>query len=160
MPYSSSWIALEPSAQAILLHYLFHDSFYFAQKMLLCIGDLCNSGVFHSELKHGRGGNEWFTSRVNRNLWEKKIKFTKFSGKTWAYTRMLMTTLSLPPPQVILPPMWGHFTSVKAEHYFGCFGKGVQWQICFWFLCVFKLNNLMGAFLIEQKWHTLLLITW
>lgn len=77
MPYSSSWIALEPSVRAILLHYLFHDSSYFAQKMLLCIGDLCNSGVFHSELKHGCGGNEGFTSRVNRNLWEKKDEIYK-----------------------------------------------------------------------------------
>lgn len=151
MPYSSSWIALEPSAQAILLHYLFHDSFYFAQKMLLCIGDLCNSGVFHSELKHGHSWNEWFTSGVNRNLWEKKIKSTMFSEKTWAYTRTSMTPLSFSPPHVILPPIWGHFTSAKAEHCFCWFAEGVWQHLCFWFLCAFKLNNLLGAFLLEQK---------
>jgi len=77
VPYSSSWIALEPSARAILLHYLFHDSSYSAQKMLLCIEDLCNSGVFHSELKYDCSGNEEFTRRLNRNLWEKKDEIYK-----------------------------------------------------------------------------------
>lgn len=91
----------------------FHDSSYFTQKMLLCITDLCNSGVFHSELRHGCGGNEGFTSRVNRNLWEeKKMKFTKFSEKPWVYTRTLMTPLSTAPPWN--NPSSCHFTSTKS----------------------------------------------
>lgn len=50
------------------------------------------------------------------------------------------------------------FMSVKEEHYFvgserAFDGKSVS-------VCVLKLNNLMVAFLLEQKWHMLLLITW
>lgn len=135
----------------------FHDSSYFTQKMLLCITDLCNSGVFHSELRHGCGGNEGFTSWVSRNLWEeKKMKFTKFSGKPWVYTRTLMTPLSTAPPWN--NPSSCHFTSTKKHHYFDWFREGV-WQNCFWLLCAFQLNNLMGVFLLRQKWHMLLFTT-
>lgn len=137
MPYSSSWIALEPSVRAILLHYLFHDSSYFAQKMLLCIGDLCNSGVFHSELKHGCGGNEGFTSRVNRNLWEKKDEIYKVQWKNMSLYKDFNDS-PFPDP-TLNHPSSRHFMSVKAEHYFGWFREGVWWQICFWFLCAFKL---------------------
>lgn len=149
MPYSSSWIALEPSVWAILLHYLFHDSSYFAHKMLLCIGDLCNFGIFHSELKHDCGGNGGFTSRVIRNLWEKKWWNLKCSLKKTCFKRTLLIPLSLAPPWII-----------PSLHYFGWFREGVWWQICFWFLCVLKLNNLLRAFLLEQKLYTVLFITW
>lgn len=65
--------------------------------MLLCIGDLCNFGVFHSELKHDCGGNRRFTSIVFRNLWDKnQLNLECSLKKTWAYTRTINSTFASP----------------------------------------------------------------